>query len=174
MKKRRFAGLSRENRRISDSTRLVYRPSASGRHAEPSPPRRGLIGRLRPAIAICIGIQAPEVCAASGLGASAAWSATSAPRLAKPVAARNANSAGAAKRCNVWLTMGTRAILYSDHTGNHEHRAAEFPVSLPGPRQMSLPAFPVLPASAACHRKNRTRFSQRTCYSDSAFTGAPA
>jgi len=47
-------------------------PSAPGRHAEPLLPRRGLIGRLRPAMAIRVGIQAPEVCAASGIGASAA------------------------------------------------------------------------------------------------------
>jgi len=39
------------------------------------------------------------------------------PRLATPVAVRNANSAGPAKRCNAWLTKGTRAILYSGHTG---------------------------------------------------------
>ena len=47
-------------------------PSATGRHAELLLPRPGLIGRLRPAIAVRLGIQAPEVCAASGIGASAA------------------------------------------------------------------------------------------------------
>ena len=98
--------------------------------------------RVRPAIAIRIGIQAPELCAASGIGASAAWSATSAPRLAKPVAARNANSAGAAKRCNAWLTKGTRAILYSGHTGIDERaRHCEGRVGRPG-----VPRFCVLRA----------------------------
>lgn len=49
-------------------TRCHPAPSATGRHAERTPPRRGLIGRVKSAIAVRIKIQTPEGCAASWLG----------------------------------------------------------------------------------------------------------